>query len=59
MLFPAAPCLTEGLTDCTVCGNRLGCNIHPYCNCHSRCLEYGDCCSDVSLVENCVGEFNH
>ena len=27
----------------------------PICNCYSDCYEYGDCCTDVYHVDNCLG----
>ena len=56
----AAFCLTVGHTDCNECTSRADCGVTsngvPLCNCYSDCYEYGDCCSDVSHVENCVGK---
>ena len=52
----AADCQSSGITDCTVCGDRVGCHTQYNCNCHSRCYEFGDCCPDVSTLKNCVGE---
>ena len=54
-ISPAAPCLSNGFTDCLTCGSRLGCSV-GYCNCYSDCYEYGDCCPDVAHVDNCLGE---
>ena len=45
-----------------MCASRANCSVisilsgTPICECYSDCYEYGDCCSDVSHVENCVGE---
>ena len=56
-----ALCLTVGLTDCDKCDSRADCGVTSngtlFCQCYSDCYEYGDCCSDVSHVQNCVGEF--
>ncbi|CAI8052103.1 Deleted in malignant brain tumors 1 protein [Geodia barretti] len=49
-----ADCQSSGITDCTVCGDRVGCRTQYNCNCHSRCYEFGDCCPDVSTLKNCV-----
>ena len=50
-----------------MCGSREGCAVAvtiddtriPICNCYSDCYEYGDCCTDVSHVENCLGMCMH
>ena len=57
----AAFCLTVGLTDCDECDSRSECTVVnsddvPICGCYSDCYEYGDCCTDVSQVQNCIGE---
>ena len=50
-----------GHTDCNECTSRADCGVTsngvPLCECYSDCYEYGDCCSDVSHVKNCVGEW--
>ena len=51
----AAPCLTMGISDCNECEDREDCQVGTYCNCYSDCYDYGDCCPDVSHVNNCVG----
>ena len=60
----AAFCLTVGLDDCEVCGSRERCGVSsiddtPICNCYSDCYEHGDCCTDVSHVENCLGMYTY
>lgn len=61
LIYPAAFCLTVGLTDCEECGSRGQCGVIEnmtntlLCNCYSDCYEYGDCCTDVSHVANCTG----
>ena len=56
-LIPAAPCVTEGLTNCASCVNPLHCfNFGFSCNCYSDCFAKGDCCSDISLTRNCFRE---
>ena len=50
-----------GHTDCNECTSYADCGVTsngaPLCECYSDCYEYGDCCSDVSHVKNCVGEW--
>ena len=54
-------CLTFGYTDCNECTSPADCGVTsngvPLCECYSDCYEYGDCCSDISHVKNCVGEW--
>ena len=54
-------CITVGHTDCNECTSRADCGVTsngvPLCECYSDCYEYGDCCSDISHVKNCVGEW--
>ena len=54
-------CLTVGHTDCNECTSYADCGVtsngFPLCECYSDCYEYGDCCTDVSHVKNCVGEW--
>ena len=54
-------CLTVGHTDCNECTSYADCGVTsngvPLCECYSDCYEYGDCCTDVSHVKNCVGEW--
>ena len=44
-----------------MCGSRDNCGViataddSPICNCFRDCYEYGDCCTDVSHVANCIG----
>ena len=63
-IFSTAFCLTVGHTDCNECESRETCGViatatnTPICNCYSDCYEYGDCCTDVSHVENCVGMYH-
>ena len=54
-LSHVAPCFIEGITSCTRCGDRIGCDVGP-CNCYSNCYEFGDCCPDVSHVQDCISE---
>ena len=56
-----AICTTVGITNCSLCSSRERCQVvsaenTPICNCHSDCYRHGDCCSDISQVDNCVGE---
>ena len=52
-----APCVTKDLTDCDECESALACyNFDFRCNCYSDCFTDGDCCSDISLTQNCFGE---
>ena len=55
----AAPCTTQGLTDCQQC------NLESYyvyrefrfdCSCSSECFSDGRCCSDISVTKNCFGK---
>ena len=56
VLSPTAPCLSSHFTDCNNCGST-GCIVSDHsCNCRSDCYEAGDCCPDVSHVQNCLGE---
>ena len=54
-------CLTVNYRDCEVCGTRDMCWVSSrlrgtlICNCYSDCYEYGDCCTDVYYVDNCLG----
>ena len=56
----AAPCVTEDQTDCNQ-QNRGYYYFYNYyswrfdCSCHSDCISNGDCCSDISVTENCFG----
>ena len=42
-----------------MCGARNRCAIirisdgSPVCNCYSDCYDYGDCCADISNLDNC------
>ena len=55
VLSPTAPCLSNGFTDCDNCST--GCVVSDHsCSCRSDCYEAGDCCPDVSHVQNCLGE---
>ena len=61
----AAPCVTEGITNCSTCED---CDYNYYyyygdgylsehsCSCGSNCFTYGDCCSDISVLDNCFGK---
>ena len=57
----AALCAKGDHMDCEVCGSRDACDVvsegdsTPTCNCYSNCYDHGDCCTDVSLMRNCLG----
>ena len=56
LLSPAAPCLSNGFTDCNDCGT-VSC-MPRNCDCSSNCYESGNCCPDVAHVDNCLRECN-
>ena len=57
--FPA-PCISNGIIDCSVCDSTSGClpiNT-PQCQCSVDCYSSGTCCSDILHVQNCLGELS-
>ena len=58
--FSLAVCHTVDINDCNDCNSRADCGVilsstnTPICNCYSDCYTYGDCCTDVPLLDNCI-----
>lgn len=58
-VFSTAPCVTNSLINCSQCNGS--CDNYRYlsdigCSCNSDdCFLNGDCCSDITLTENCSG----
>ena len=52
-----APCLSNGITDCSKCMSQEDCRPIPdaQCNCTSDCYSSGTCCPDVGYLQNCFG----
>ena len=56
-----APCLSNGVTDCSQCDSNEGCQplSSASCLCSPDCFTHGNCCPDIVHIPSCLGMYQH